>query len=181
MSCNVSIPSIEAHITLLHLSSKDRTNEHKKHNECVDYFFENSFVLPDSVPDDLVEFPGEMDIEIPSRSPSHSVIRRSPSGRKPSMPGAYPRGSYSSEDSSLVTSNPSSPGSHDHESLRSDSSSVKSSSKSLKGPMKGLSRAGSFAERFWNRGKKKKSVNGGRSQVFELLNVFVSDTVIFRR
>lgn len=114
-------------------------------------------------------------------STSHSVIRRSPSGRKPSMPGAYPRGSYSSEDSSLVTSNPSSPGSHDHESLRSDSSSVKSSSKSLKGPMKGLSRAGSFAERFWNRGKKKKSVNGGRSQVFELLNVFVSDTVIFRR
>lgn len=97
----------------------------------------------------------------PPPPPKSPPSAKRPTNQKLSMPGAYPRGSYSSEDSSVMVSTPPSPGTtHDHESLRSDTSSVKSSNKSLKSP-KGLSRAGSFAERFWNRAKKKKSVNGG--------------------
>lgn len=76
MSCNVSISSIEEHITPPHLSSKDWTNEHRNHTECVHHFFETPFVLPDSVSDDLVEFPGELKITRPPRSPPRSVIRK---------------------------------------------------------------------------------------------------------
>jgi len=78
MSCDVSIPSIEAHITLPHLQSDNRTFEHESHSECLHHFLEHPSVLPDSVPDDLVEFPGELKITAPPQSPPCSVIRKPP-------------------------------------------------------------------------------------------------------
>lgn len=83
MSCNVSIPLVEAQITPLYLSSKDRTNEHRDDTECLHYLFENPFVLPDSVPDDLVEFAGELNITIPPRSVPRTTIRKPPITARP--------------------------------------------------------------------------------------------------
>jgi len=83
MSCNVSIPSIEEHITPPHLWAKDQTNEHRKHTESLHYFFEQPFVLPDSVPDDLVEFPGELKTTSPPRSPPRTTIRKLPITAQP--------------------------------------------------------------------------------------------------
>lgn len=78
MSCDVSIPSIEAHITPPHLRSENRTPENEGHSECLHHFFKHPYVLPDSVPDDLVEFPGELKITAPPRSPPCSVVRKPP-------------------------------------------------------------------------------------------------------
>lgn len=83
MSCDVSIPSIEAHITPPHLQSEIRVHENNGHSGCLHHFFENSFVLPDSVPDDLVEFPGELEITAPPRSPPCLIVRKPPSTAQP--------------------------------------------------------------------------------------------------
>lgn len=83
MSCDVSIPSIEAHITPLHPSSKNRTGENKGHSECLHHFFEHPFVLPASVPDTLIEFPGELDVTIPPRSSPRPVVRKPPITAQP--------------------------------------------------------------------------------------------------
>jgi hypothetical protein len=74
MSCDVSIQSIEPRITPSYLSSKDQAKEHTNHTECVHHFFEHPFVLPDSVPDHLVEFPGELDVTVPPRSPPRPIV-----------------------------------------------------------------------------------------------------------
>jgi hypothetical protein len=84
MSCDVSIPSIEAHITPTHLPSKDRTHRNESHTECFHYFLEQPFVLPDSVPDALVEFPGELKIAAPPKGPSRPVIQKPPITAQPS-------------------------------------------------------------------------------------------------
>lgn len=76
MSCDVSTPSIEPHITPPYLSSKDQAKEHTNHTECVHHFFEHPFVLPDSIPDHLVEFPGELDVTVPPRSPLRPIVRK---------------------------------------------------------------------------------------------------------
>ena len=75
MSCNVPIPSIEAYITPPHLSSRTGAPDHLK---CLHHFFEHPFVLPDSAPDNLVEFPGELDTTVPPRSPSRPIVRKPP-------------------------------------------------------------------------------------------------------
>ena len=76
MSCDVSIPSIEAHNTPPHVQSDNRTPEDEGHSECLYHFFEHPFVLPDSAPDDLVEFPGELKMTAPPRSPPCSVLQK---------------------------------------------------------------------------------------------------------
>jgi hypothetical protein len=76
MSCDVSIPSIEPHITPPYLSSKNQAYENKGHSECLHHFFEHPFVLPDSIPDDLVEFPGELNVTVPTRSPLRPTFRK---------------------------------------------------------------------------------------------------------
>ncbi|KAI0080503.1 hypothetical protein K474DRAFT_199521 [Panus rudis PR-1116 ss-1] len=100
----------------------------------------------------------------PPKSPRYAFGRTK--GNKPTMPGAYPRESYSSSDDSAVfVAAPPSVGnsSHDHDArsmVGSDASSVRSSSKSWLGSKKekkskgdGLSRAGSVMDRLWKRGK----------------------------
>jgi len=103
----------------------------------------------------------------PPKSPGSGIPRYFPNlrMRKPSMPGAFPRSSYSSEDSSVMLPTPPSPtyrhSTIDSQSERSDTSSIRSSSKSLKSPKRtkstksGLGRAGSVVERLW-RGSKGK-------------------------
>jgi hypothetical protein len=83
MSCDVSIPSIEPHISPPYLSSKDQAKKHTNHTECVHHFFEHPFVLPDSVPDHLVEFPGELDVTVPPRSPLRPIERKPPITAQP--------------------------------------------------------------------------------------------------
>lgn len=78
MSCDVSTPSIEAHITPLDLRPDNRTHEDEGHSECFHHLSEHPFVLPDSVSDDLVEFPGELKTTTPPRSPPCSVVRKPP-------------------------------------------------------------------------------------------------------
>ena len=103
----------------------------------------------------------------PPKSPSRyfSSFRM----RKPSMPGAFPRTSYSSEDSSVMLPTPPSPTHQypglDSQSERSDTSSIRSSGKSLKSPKRSktakssLGRASSVVEKLW-RGGKKSTDNG---------------------
>jgi hypothetical protein len=78
MSCNVPIPSIEAYITPPHLASKTGAHENPDHHKCLHHFFEHPFVLPDSVPDGLVEFPGELNTTVPPRSPPRPIVRKPP-------------------------------------------------------------------------------------------------------
>ncbi|KAI0797472.1 hypothetical protein C8Q75DRAFT_2051 [Abortiporus biennis] len=84
--------------------------------------------------------------------------------RKASMPGAFPRSSYSSEDSSVALATPPSPPGSIKPAARdfSDTSSVRSSSKSWKSPKRsksGLARAGTFAGKLFNRSKNKSAVD----------------------
>jgi hypothetical protein len=83
MSCDVTIPSIESHITPPYLSSKDQAKKHTNHTKCVHHFFEHPFVLPDSVPDHLVEFPGELDVTVPPLRPLRPIVRKSPITAQP--------------------------------------------------------------------------------------------------
>jgi hypothetical protein len=57
MSCNIPIPSIEAHITPPHMSPSIKARNQEDHLECLHHFFEQPYVLPESLPDDLVAFP----------------------------------------------------------------------------------------------------------------------------
>lgn len=61
MSCNIPVPSIERHRTPPHMSPSIMTSEKDDHNECLHYFYEQPFVLPESLPDDLVAFPKELE------------------------------------------------------------------------------------------------------------------------
>jgi hypothetical protein len=78
MSCNVPISSVEAHITPPHLASKTGAHENRNHLKCIHHFYEHPFVLPDSAPDNLVEFPGELDTTVPPRSLPRPIVRKPP-------------------------------------------------------------------------------------------------------
>ncbi|TCD67285.1 hypothetical protein EIP91_000307 [Steccherinum ochraceum] len=107
----------------------------------------------------------------PPKSPSGTAPRYFSSlrMRKPSMPGTFPRTSYSSEDSSMLATPPSTADyypSLDSQSVRSDASSIRSSSKSLKSPKRSkssgkssLGRATSVVEKLWRGGKGKGSAS----------------------
>jgi len=77
MSCNVPMPSIEAHVTPRNLS-KNRTYENKGHSKCLHNFFEHPFVLPDSVPDDLVAGPKKASIFRKNQPPTIAPPSKSP-------------------------------------------------------------------------------------------------------
>lgn len=76
MSCDVSIPSIEAHITPSHLHTENPAHGDEGHSECLHHFLEHPFVLPDSIHDDLVEVPGELIITAPPRSPPFFIVQK---------------------------------------------------------------------------------------------------------
>jgi len=74
MSCNIPVPSIERHRTPPHMSLSIMTSEKDDHNECLHYFYEQPFVLPESLPDDLVAFPEKFENETMSESPHPRAI-----------------------------------------------------------------------------------------------------------
>ena len=91
MSCDVSVPSIEAHIPAPDLQSNNQARENEGHSECPHHFSGYPFVLPDSVPDDLVEFPGELKLTAPRQSHPCLLVRKPPTTAQPTKAPPFER------------------------------------------------------------------------------------------